>query len=71
MGGEQLADQGTTVSRRGSSTTPFCLSGFVMATVGDLTTNPHRRAELAHSISSNGFDAHAIRGVPATGGVTT
>jgi aerobic-type carbon monoxide dehydrogenase small subunit (CoxS/CutS family) len=32
----------------------FCMSGFVMATVGFLKTNPHpTRAELAHGISGN------------------
>ena len=32
----------------------FCMSGFVMATVGYLKTNPTpTRAELAHGISGN------------------
>jgi carbon-monoxide dehydrogenase small subunit/xanthine dehydrogenase YagT iron-sulfur-binding subunit len=32
----------------------FCMSGFVMATVGFLKTNPNpSRAELAHGISGN------------------
>jgi carbon-monoxide dehydrogenase small subunit/xanthine dehydrogenase YagT iron-sulfur-binding subunit len=32
----------------------FCMSGFVMATVGYLKTNPNpTRAELAHGISGN------------------
>src|ERR1700693_896712 len=32
----------------------FCMSGFIMATVGFLKTNPkHTRSELAHGISGN------------------
>jgi carbon-monoxide dehydrogenase small subunit/xanthine dehydrogenase YagT iron-sulfur-binding subunit len=32
----------------------FCMSGFVMAAVGFLKTNPHpTRSELAHGISGN------------------
>ena len=32
----------------------FCMSGFIMATVGFLKTNPNpTRAELAHGISGN------------------
>jgi aerobic-type carbon monoxide dehydrogenase small subunit (CoxS/CutS family) len=32
----------------------FCMSGFMMATVGFLKTNPNpTRAELAHGISGN------------------
>jgi aerobic-type carbon monoxide dehydrogenase small subunit (CoxS/CutS family) len=32
----------------------FCMSGFIMATVGYLKTNPHpSRSELAHGISGN------------------